>query len=152
MPIKIKFHKDHLLGWKLAQPWPLYRIQLKQTEQKPSVTCVFCQKAKHKFPIFCRQLQKMDPRHISYIMRKHGIKCNMCLDTNHTTKDCEQVKSGKMKKCHITSNGVKCNQYHCIFLHEKSQSNSTRHNTTIQCFITNRSLYDDMLKRLIRSN
>ena len=136
MPLKVKFHKDHLGGWGIVQPlirpneippvhqkhltpsWQLYRIQLTQTEPKPSVICVFCQKPKHKFPIFCRKLHKMDPRHIFYIMRNHGIQCKMCFDTKHMTEDCKLIKNGTMKKCHIEVDGMKCNKYHNRFLHE----------------------------------
>ena len=109
MPLKMNFHKDPLglMSGEIPQdylnivqslirpdvkppvqqkpPTPgikLYKIQSTQTKPKPSVICVSCQKAKHKFPIFCRKLQKMNP-----IMRNHGIQCKMCLDTNHITED-----------------------------------------------------------------
>ena len=90
---------------------------VQQTDKKPNV-CPFCQKAKHKYPIFCRKLKKLNPRHILYIMRNNGIQCHMCLDTTHLTEDCKQIKNNIMQKCHITVNGVKCNQYHCKYLHE----------------------------------
>ena len=100
------------------RPLPIIPVQSTQPSgHRPSDICVFCQKTKHKFPLFCRKLQRMKATHILDIMQNHGIQCEMCLDINHRTAKCKLIKNGKLKKCHIKVNGVKCNQYHCRFLH-----------------------------------
>ena len=99
-------------------PLPIIPVQSTQPSgHRPSDICVFCQKAKHKFPLFCRKLQRMKATHILDIMQHHGIQCEMCLDINHPTAKCKLIKNGKLKKCHIKMNGIKCNQYHCKYLH-----------------------------------
>ena len=86
------------------------------------ITCVFCQKEKHKLQLYCPKLNKMKPGHIRSIMRKWDIKCEMCLGKKHDTKDCRTVKEKNLKKCLIKENGVECNKYHCRFLHTKRKT------------------------------
>ena len=68
----------------------------------------------------------MDPDGIWQIMRQNGITCQMCLCLGHSTRGCEAVKNGNLKKCSIKDDKNEiCGKFHCRFLHQAPKKGLT---------------------------
>ena len=102
----------------------------KETTKQAGTGCVFCPQATHhKYQLYCPKLKSgsMSPEEIWQIMRENGITCQMCLCLGHSTRGCEAIKNGKLKKCSIKNNQNEiCGKFHCRFLHQEPKKESTQ--------------------------
>ena len=91
--------------------------KVQQQAKGQNGTCIFCNKEKHYYQLYCLKLKNMNPNQIYQVMQKAGIECQMCLGLGHRTKDCPASKEGILKKCKIQEDGQECQRMHCRFLH-----------------------------------
>ena len=100
----------------------------KETTKQAGTGCVFCQRATHhRYQLYCPELKSMDPDKIWQIMRQNGITCQMCLCLGHSTRGCEAVKNGNLKKCSIKDDKNEiCGKFHCRFLHQAPKKGLTQ--------------------------
>ena len=93
-----------------------------ENQKQAGNRCVFCDKAHHRYQLFCPVLKILQPHKIWRIVKKNGITCHMCLGIDHDLKSCEAIKNGSLKKCSIQDDqGIVCGQLHCRFLHQFNQ-------------------------------
>ena len=99
----------------------------------PNGACIFCEKNKHRYQLYCPKLKQMQPNEIYSIMKKAGIECQMCLGLGHSTRNCPAAKMGILKKCSIFTsikeNDTACGMYHCRYLHKTKKENTNDNNT-----------------------
>ena len=107
-----------------------YRTPTATQANKYNDKCILCNKKRHRYQLYCKQLKNMTPNQIYKVMTTFGIDCKMCLRPGHKTKNCQASKEGLLKKCHVKEDGKECQKYHCKYLHKhKTEEDKTKSHT-----------------------
>ena len=107
-----------------------YRTPTATQANKYNDKCILCNKKRHRYQLYCKQLKNMTPNQIYKVMTTFGIDCKMCLRPGHKTKNCQASKEGLLKKCHVKEDGKECQKYHCKYLHKhKTKEDKTKSHT-----------------------
>ena len=99
-------------------------VQLQKQARKPGGLCIMCGQNPHKYQLNCPRLKNMTVNEIYNAMTKYGINCQMCLALGHRTRECPDLKEGRLKPCHVKEDGQNpCNKNHCRYLHKSKKAN-----------------------------
>ena len=121
-----QIHQPNLV----QQHQPGYRTPTATQANKYNDKCILCNKKRHRYQLYCKQLKNMTPNQIYKVMTTFGIDCKMCLRPGHKTKNCQASKEGLLKKCHVKEDGKECQKYHCKYLHKhKTEEDKTKSHT-----------------------